>query len=311
MDISNDELESLLQKKVATERQITIEIIQLLEQVSKRRIYLERGYGSLIEYCIKKLGYSESAAYRRVAAMKLARELPQIKEEISLGRINLANVAKAQTYFQQEERQGDKISTAEKRKVLESLVGKSVRQAEVIFADLNPESSRPEKVRILNSEQTQVTVTLDAKLIQQLQEIRELISHRHPSLGYAELIAVMAEMSLTKLKYSRCAQLSTKTRSATGAGGAKQKPVGKRFVPAALRRQVWQKAHGRCCYVDLKSGRVCGSRFQLQIEHRIPFAKGGRNNIENLELLCSAHNHLRAVQVFGEQKMVMSISGAQ
>ena len=124
MKISNEELETLLQNKVAEERKITVEIIQLLEEVSRRRIYLERGYGSLIEYCIKKLGYSESAAYPRIAAMRVAKEIPQVTEAISDGRLNLANVAQAHTFFRKEEKQrkekGTEIySVPEKMEILQ------------------------------------------------------------------------------------------------------------------------------------------------------------------------------------------------
>ena len=44
--LSNNELESTLKKKASIERQISVEIITLLGQVSSRRLYLQRGYGS-------------------------------------------------------------------------------------------------------------------------------------------------------------------------------------------------------------------------------------------------------------------------
>ncbi|MEZ0391556.1 MAG: HNH endonuclease [Pseudobdellovibrionaceae bacterium] len=47
----------------------------------------------------------------------------------------------------------------------------------------------------------------------------------------------------------------------------------------------------------------CQAQFYLQAEHIVPFAKGGTHELSNLELLCPAHNRLRAVQQFGIKKM--------
>ncbi|PIS10446.1 MAG: hypothetical protein COT73_09425 [Bdellovibrio sp. CG10_big_fil_rev_8_21_14_0_10_47_8] len=333
MKISNQELEIILQNKVTEERKITVEIIQLLEEVSRRKIYLERGYGSLIEYCIKKLGYSESAAYRRIAAMQVAKDLPQVKTAISEGRLNLASVAQAHTFFRREEKQRKKVgaetfSRPEKAEILQSLEQKTSRQAEKFLLDLSPTNLPLEKVKQLSSTKTQVTLVLDEELMQKIEEIKNLISHKNPHPTYAELLTIMADMSLEKLKSKRMAAL--KAQGATGAGVAARKPLllrvdqsadvqdkdthgsrkrvpegraRSRRIPASIRRQVWLKSQGQCCYRDPISGTNCASKFQLQIEHRYPWAKGGGHQIENLELLCSAHNQLRAIQQFGEKKI--------
>lgn len=54
-------------------------------------------------------------------------------------------------------------------------------------------------------------------------------------------------------------------------------------------------------------GRRCGERRFLTIEHRIPFALGGQPTLDNLCLLCRAHNLESARQVFGEQHIEAKI----
>ena len=66
-----------------------------------------------------------------------------------------------------------------------------------------------------------------------------------------------------------------------------------RAIPAAVKRQVWDRDQGRCSYVDRASGRRCGSRRLLEIDHVVPYACGGSAEIDNLRLLCAAHHRHR------------------
>lgn len=76
-----------------------------------------------------------------------------------------------------------------------------------------------------------------------------------------------------------------------------------RYIKTADRRLVWRNANAQCSYTDPVSKRRCTSRWKLQIEHCVPFAKNGANHAENLTLLCAAHNRLAAIQSFGSRKM--------
>ena len=66
-----------------------------------------------------------------------------------------------------------------------------------------------------------------------------------------------------------------------------------RAIPAAVRRQVWERDRGCCSYVDRGSGRRCGSRHLLEIDHVVPYAHGGSAEPDNLRLLCAAHHRYR------------------
>ena len=70
------------------------------------------------------------------------------------------------------------------------------------------------------------------------------------------------------------------------------KPSG-RSIPAAVRREVWRRDQGCCSYVDRYTGRRCGSRFFLEIDHIVPVAQGGAAEPANLRLRCSAHHRYR------------------
>jgi 5-methylcytosine-specific restriction endonuclease McrA len=71
-----------------------------------------------------------------------------------------------------------------------------------------------------------------------------------------------------------------------------------RHVPAAIRREVWQRDQGRCTFVS-ESGRRCDVRRFLQFDHIEPVARGGKTTAGNLRLRCRAHNQLEAERAFG------------
>lgn len=93
------------------------------------------------------------------------------------------------------------------------------------------------------------------------------------------------------------------------------KPVGtppaavvrSRYIPAVVRREVFRRAGGQCSYVDAASGRRCQERRSLQVDHIQPWACGGPNDSENLQLLCRAHNMMRARDTFGRDAITRAI----
>jgi 5-methylcytosine-specific restriction endonuclease McrA len=71
-----------------------------------------------------------------------------------------------------------------------------------------------------------------------------------------------------------------------------------RYIPAAIRRQVWQRDEGRCTFVT-ESGRRCEARGAVEFDHVEPLARGGPSTVENLRVRCRAHNPYEAERMFG------------
>ncbi|MFS4460405.1 HNH endonuclease [Bdellovibrio sp. HCB2-146] len=76
------------------------------------------------------------------------------------------------------------------------------------------------------------------------------------------------------------------------------KPI-RTAVSVQVRRKLWARAEGCCEHIDLSSKQRCSSKFALEEDHIHPVALGGKNNLENLRLLCRAHNSRRAIKTFG------------
>jgi len=75
-----------------------------------------------------------------------------------------------------------------------------------------------------------------------------------------------------------------------------------RFIPQAIKDLVFKRDGGKCAFTG-PDGQRCGSKWNIQVDHIKPFALGGSNSPENLQLLCRRHNQHKAVKDFGKKKM--------
>ena len=75
-----------------------------------------------------------------------------------------------------------------------------------------------------------------------------------------------------------------------------------RYIPAHVKRAVWERDQGQCAFVS-ESGHRCEARSGLEYDHKLEFARGGEATVEGIELLCRAHNQFKAERTFGARFM--------
>ncbi|RIL08355.1 MAG: HNH endonuclease, partial [Proteobacteria bacterium] len=72
-----------------------------------------------------------------------------------------------------------------------------------------------------------------------------------------------------------------------------------RSAPPNLRALVLGRDNYQCSFVS-EGGTRCACRSDLEVDHIIPAALGGKTEPENLRTLCAAHNRYEAGRVLGE-----------
>ena len=117
---------------VKQERKLVSQILDLLQTVQDQKLYLSFGYVNLFEYLVRGLGYSESLAYQRKAALKICAELPEIKEKLNQGSLSLTTLARANKALHTK-------TIEEKRILISELENKSTREVDKILARTCPE----------------------------------------------------------------------------------------------------------------------------------------------------------------------------
>lgn len=289
--LSDPELLKETKSLVSDERNLTARILEYLKEIDIRKIYLPMGFSSLHAFCVGFLGYEDHQAYRRILACRLLKDLPEIQDKIESGSLTLTAIAQAQTYF----RQSKIDSMDQKLEVLSTLEGKSTRQCERLLIELNPKLiPQAVKIRELTKDHVELKIVLPRETIEKLNRIKELKSHSKESL-----VEIIDSLASQFLKAKDPLQKSDKPT-------AQYEAVGRR-VPESTRVQVFKRDQGRCQYRDPLTKKICNSRYQVQIDHRIPYSIQQNHDPENLRLLCRSHNLYMATKLIGKTVMAKYI----
>ncbi len=88
-----------IKKLVGDERKSQLLILYHLQEIDRRKLFSDVKYGSLFDYCVKELGYSEGAAQRRIVAARLLKNIPEVAGKIASGNLTLTNIAQVTQFY--------------------------------------------------------------------------------------------------------------------------------------------------------------------------------------------------------------------
>jgi hypothetical protein len=200
--LSDECLLNQMEKFVYDERQILTVILHHLREIDRRRLFSALKFGSLYEYAVKKLGYSEDQAYRRIAAMRLLKEIPELEEKINAGSLTLTHMGMAQSFFKKEEKLSKSLfSKSLKIALLQKLENKPTREAEkIVFALSSDESKKvSEKIRAVAEDQIEIKFRANIELSHKIHLLKSLMAHSHPGISLEELFTRLCDLGLEKL----------------------------------------------------------------------------------------------------------------
>jgi hypothetical protein len=66
-------------------------LMSALEDVEKNKVHLILGYTSLFQYAVRELNLSENVAYTMITVIRKAKEVPELKTQLSEGKIHLGH----------------------------------------------------------------------------------------------------------------------------------------------------------------------------------------------------------------------------
>ena len=334
-NLSNTELLQKTDSLVQEERELLAQILHCFCEIERRRLFSDHKKGSMYEFIRDRYQYSNDQVYRRLDAMRLLRELPEIEEKIISGDLNLTHLNLAHAHFRNERKLAKPLAREAKLEVLEQISNQSVDQTKRIVLSLSsaaePESICRDQIEPLPGDRVVMTFAAPADIVEKIQTLRGYMAHTHPDLKLGDLFAKLCDVGLTELAPSKAPSTFALTRKAgaaagtgtgTGVGvcagagavaaaavnvvGAKAPEVlaAAATTPAtkpqplsksARRSRVFAKAQNAC--------QSCGSTYALELDHILPRAKGGSDDEANLRVLCRRCNQHQALRHFGQAKM--------
>lgn len=304
--LDGNSLHAATLRAAKNEKAATLELLEYLAEVDRRRLYSEWAYSSLFEYVHKALGYSEAQSSERVSAMRLLRKVPEVKVALEKGTLTLTSTAKLASHVRRE-----KSSREEALSLLEQCEGKATREVErVLVSNSTQMKPNPEKVRAITPSLTRVTLEVDEEFMALVTRMRE--NDGNPALSMKEVFQLAMREYVkrreVKSSASRTASRAPEVKASRALNGAiTSTAFGSRFhsryIPIAIRNQIRLRSGDRCEYRDPASQRRCESRSGLEFDHILPFGKGGTNDVENLRHSCPSHNLFHAIGTYGEAKM--------
>jgi hypothetical protein len=217
--ISNSELLSRTENLVRQEREILTSVLHHLQEVNRRRLFSYYGFKSLFDFAVLKLGYSNDAAYRRIAAMKLMSEIPEVESKINSGEITLTHLSMAQTLFRQEKKNNSAFNHEQKRDVLEKMAHTTTREAEKITIALSssPTIFKTDKVKAITEDKIEISFTTDESVQEKIEKLKGYLAHKHPDITIGELFEKLCDLGLAEWDPSK------PLKKKTGKFGAPQK----------------------------------------------------------------------------------------
>ena len=134
---SDKQILSKITELVSRERSLTRGVLLHLNEIERRKLHLKLGYASMFDYCTTGLGYSSSAAARRIRTARCMARYPEVLSLLKANEVNLSTVS-----------QVSRLLTAEnKDALLKRIRGKSQREVDVIVAEHDPRPLPRERVR--------------------------------------------------------------------------------------------------------------------------------------------------------------------
>jgi hypothetical protein len=314
----------------------TADLLAHIGEVDDRRLYLPAAHSSMYQYCVHELHMSEDTTYKRIRVARTARQFPVIFEAVADGRLHLSAVvllsphltretvadlltaATHKTKSEIERMLAERFPQPDMPTLVQALVPVMasgqlapgpvetttlelapgpVASVEATAISLAPERvaqsisivARP-RLTPLSPGRFAWQVTVSQHAQDQLTYAQALLGHAVPSGDVATVLEQALDEyveALERQKFAKCAR----SRPRRGA------PKG-RYVPAEVRRTVFQRDEGRCTFVS-NSGKRCEAISRLEFDHIEPVGMGGQSATKNLRLRCRAHNQYAADCAFG------------
>ncbi|WP_413581139.1 HNH endonuclease [Bdellovibrio sp. HCB288] len=173
--------------------------------------------------------------------------------------------------------------------------------------------------KVQADESVRFELTLTKEAFAKIKNAQELLSHAVPTQDLAVFLEYLADKVIkhrTGVKHKKNTEGTNVQIESVGNSNVSTVPTSKaKSVTAnvavnvsagtssqrisSANKKILIRKQSCCQWVDTKTGRRCESKWLLQIDHKHSRWAQGAGHIENLQVLCAAHNKLKYMREAG------------
>lgn len=286
---TDDQLHESGIKAVKEESKAGISTMNHIIEVNRRHLYSKYDCSSLHDYCVRHWKMSNGDAWRKISAVRLVNEEPELELKLKEGILTQTHLADASVFFKKEN-----FTREQKTEALKEIENTSTEKAKSILLSKSktPEKHLKDRVKQKTSSLTEVTLYLDEEAMKDFARLKEIWSNAIPTCELSKIAKRAIKEAIENhdpAKRDEKREYKMKT------------PVtGSR---AEIKYQVRKRDRYQCTYIDERTGESCQAKHFLEEDHVVPKAKGGDYTVENLRLRCRTHNQRHAINTYGLKKM--------
>ena len=323
-DLSSNELHARLGSLRAKEREGLVSFLHCLAEIERRKVHAELGFPSIFAYLVERLGLSKCCAFRRSVGARLMARFPVVAELLAHGRLNLTSIVALRDVLDDENHttvleRAAHMTEDEVKDLAAELTPPpppppAVTQTMLLpLVSLEPASCAPpphsgnvagtspgtSPGASIEAPPTPpppappgrpalhtLRLSVDSEFRADLARVRDALGHKLPGATTEQLLQACMRALLVAHERRKVGAKQPRAPKAERAGNG-------RYIPAAVRRAVWDRDGSRCTYVAADGHRCCAKR-RLEFDHIHPFALGGPSTVDNIRLRCATHNRMRA-----------------
>jgi len=327
---------ALLARSAGEERDRQVDFLLYLAEFDAREAYRGEACSSLWVYCTRVLRLREGSAGRRIGAMRVLRDFPELEAPLRDGRLSMTTAVTLRQVLTRENlpelvAQAAYLSDAETAHLVATLRPRPPPREGIrrISAPASPRKLAPAapepapaafvleapvapvpvpapraELEPCSSDLFSLRVDMDSEFKADLERLRAVRRHVHRTGNLSAILHEAVKRSLEH--YGR--KLGAVEPSRTVAprqreDGAPPPSGGRPAIPMWMKRAVWKRDGGQCTFCS-KVGARCEEREGLEVDHIEPWALGGPTTVANLRLRCIPHNGYAAEAVFGRVFML-------
>ena len=253
------------------------ELIDILQKIDDQKLYFDMGFTSLFDYSVKALKLSEANAYNFITVARKSKSVPELKEAIAAGLINVSKARKITPVLTPENKNYWLTLAQELPKAkLEKEVAKNC-----------PSQMVSERAQYVSEDRLKLTLGVSEEVMDLLKRVQDLESQRTgKAVSFEETLKVALELYVEKKDPVEKAKRNIKTVHQPVLGQV-EIPFQRNSLAQRIKNQIHLRDQGQC------TQKGCQNTKWLQIHHKIPISHGGTNDLQNLETLCSQHHRMK------------------